>query len=167
MEIQTAPQWREVDIPFTCPAAANPYTDVDAWVIFTHDSGRQLRRPVFWDGGTTYRVRFASTQPQGEWQWSVHSARPDPDFTPASGTLIAGPAIQDHPHRALTRGFVAAHRPGVLSRHTHPVAASATPTGRQRSGSSTRPGRCPSERPSRTWGYTRPTAKRRASMPSS
>ena len=24
-------------------------------MIFTHDSGRQLRRPVFWDGGTSYR----------------------------------------------------------------------------------------------------------------
>ena len=53
MEPQTAPQWREVDITFIGPEAANPYTDVDAWVIFTHDSGRQLRRPVFWDGGTS------------------------------------------------------------------------------------------------------------------
>ena len=58
METLTAPQWREVDIAFTGPRAANPYTDVDAWAIFTHDSGRQLRRPVFWDGETTYRVRL-------------------------------------------------------------------------------------------------------------
>src|SRR5215218_973094 len=109
MKTQTAPQWHEVDIAFTGPDAANPYTDVDAWVIFTHDSGRQLRRPMFWDGGTTYRVRFASTQLQGAWQWSVHTDRPDPAFTPASGTLIVGPPAQDHPHRALTRGFVRAH----------------------------------------------------------
>jgi hypothetical protein len=112
MDTQNAPQWREVDIAFTGPAAANPYTDVDAWVIFTHDSGRQLRRPVYWDGGATYRVRFASTQPQGEWQWRVHTARPDHDFTPALGTLIAGPPAPDHPHRALTRGFVGAHPSG-------------------------------------------------------
>jgi len=51
METQTAQQWREVDIAFTGPKAANPYTDVDAWVIFSHESGRQLRRPLFWDGG--------------------------------------------------------------------------------------------------------------------
>jgi hypothetical protein len=50
MEAQTAHQWREIEIAFAGPPAANPYTDVDAWVIFTHDSGRQLRRPVFWDG---------------------------------------------------------------------------------------------------------------------
>jgi len=90
----------------------NPYTEVDAWVIFTHDSGRQLRRPVFWDGGTTYRVRFASTQSEGEWRWSVHADRPDHGFTPASGTLIAEPPFQDHPHRALSRGFVRAHPAG-------------------------------------------------------
>ena len=52
MQQQGAPQWREVEIDFAGPNAANPYTDVDAWVIFTNDSGRQLRRPVFWDGGT-------------------------------------------------------------------------------------------------------------------
>ena len=77
MQPQSAPQWREVEIALTGPGADNPYTEVDAWVIFTHDSGRVVRRPVFWDGGTTYRVRFASTQPDGVWQWSVHADRPD------------------------------------------------------------------------------------------
>ena len=64
--------------------------EVEAWVIFTHGNGRQLRRPIFWDGGPTYYVRFASTQAEGEWQWSVHTARPDHDFKPARGTLAAG-----------------------------------------------------------------------------
>jgi hypothetical protein len=66
MQTESAPQWHEVEIALVGPEAANPYTDVDAWVIFTHDSGEQLRRPVFWDGATTYRVRFASTQTNGE-----------------------------------------------------------------------------------------------------
>ena len=57
MQPQSAPQWREVEIALTGPGADNPYTEVDAWVIFTHDSGRVVRRPAFWDGGTTYRVR--------------------------------------------------------------------------------------------------------------
>ena len=112
MDSQTAPQWREVDIALTGPNTANPYTDVDAWVIFTHTGGQQLRRPVFWDGGTTYRVRFASTQLDGEWQWSIRAERPDHDFTPASGTLIAAPPVQDHLHRALARGFATAHPAG-------------------------------------------------------
>ena len=112
MTNELAPQWSEVDIAFTGPGVVNPYTDVDAWVIFTHTSGRQLRRPVFWDGETTYRVRFASTQSEGDWQWSVHSNRPDHDFRPAHGTLISTSPEQDHPHRARTRGFVRAHPSG-------------------------------------------------------
>ena len=72
---RTAPQWREIDISLDGPDVANPYTDINAWVTFTHSGGQQLRRPVFWDGGTNYRVRFASTQPEGEWQWRVYSDR--------------------------------------------------------------------------------------------
>jgi Domain of unknown function (DUF5060)/Protein of unknown function (DUF4038) len=112
VEGRPAPQWCEIDIALAGPDAANPYTDVDAWVIFTHASGRQLRRPVFWDGGSTYRVRFASTQPEGEWQWSVHTATPDHDFQPAQGIVVAGPPIHDHPHRAIARGFPTAHPSG-------------------------------------------------------
>ena len=66
MQNETASQWREVDIALAGPDVANPYTDIDAWATFTHSSGRQIRRPVFWDGGTTYRVRFASNEPAGE-----------------------------------------------------------------------------------------------------
>ena len=112
MPDETAPQWCEVDIAFIGPDAANPYTDVDAWVIFSHESGRQLRRPLFWDGGTSYRVRFASSQAEGEWRWSIHTAKPHQDFKPANGTLTGGPPIQDHPHRAVSRGFVRAHPSG-------------------------------------------------------
>ena len=112
MEAQPAPQWCEVEMALTGPAAGNAYTDVDAWVIFTHETGRQLRRPVFWDGGRTYRVRFASTQAEGDWRWSVQSDRSDHGFTPASGILIAGPPEEDHPHRAIRRGFSRVHPSG-------------------------------------------------------
>ena len=128
MQNETASQWREVDIALAGPDVANPYTDIDAWVTFTHSSGRQLRRPVFWDGGTTYRVRFASTEPAGEWQWRVYSDRPSHAFSPAAGTVIAGASVQDHPHRAMTRGFVTAHSSGrssaprlTTSRYTQPI----------------------------------------------
>ena len=152
---ETAPQWCEVDIAFTGPDAANPYTDVDAWVIFTHDSGRQLRRPVFWDGGTSYRVRFASTQPEGEWRWSVHAARPDHDFKPAHGTLTAGPPIQDHPHRAVARGFVTAHPSGRSFCY-----ADGSPAFWVFDTAWAMPFRA-----SRTWWCTQRTGRRRASMP--
>jgi hypothetical protein len=102
-------QWREVEIDFTGPDVADPYLNVDAWVDFRHAGGQEVRRPVFWDGGTCYRVRFASPQPDGEWRWEVHTARPDHQLSPAEGRLTAVAPPGDHPHRALTRGLVTAH----------------------------------------------------------
>jgi hypothetical protein len=49
-----ASQWREVEIALTGPAVANSYTDVDASVIFTHDRGRQLLRPMFWESTRSF-----------------------------------------------------------------------------------------------------------------
>ncbi len=68
MQNETASQWREVDIALAGPDVANPYTDIDAWVTFTHSSGRQLRRPAGYlpaggDGaGTEPQVRRAAAR---------------------------------------------------------------------------------------------------------
>ena len=50
--------WREIELPAT-----------SEWVEFEHESGRRLRRPAFWDGGDTHRVRFAPPL-AGSWTWS-------------------------------------------------------------------------------------------------
>ena len=48
----TAPPWQEIELEFTLRVdVANPYTDVEAWVDFTHSDGQLIRRPAFWDGG--------------------------------------------------------------------------------------------------------------------
>jgi hypothetical protein len=92
----TAPQWREVELAFTAEnEAANPYTDVDAWVDFTHDDGTTLRRPMFWDGGRTFRARFASPRAEGAWRWRSLSADRDPGLHGRSGTLNAAPGRAD------------------------------------------------------------------------
>ena len=53
--------WRECEITLTAERDyPNPYTDVEVWAEFTHDAGLVLRRPAFWDGGRTWRIRFAS-----------------------------------------------------------------------------------------------------------
>jgi hypothetical protein len=104
-----APQWQEVDIAVTGPQVANPYLEVDAWATFRHSDGDRLRRPVFWDGADTYRIRFASPKANGEWRWEIGEARPGHRFVPDAGVLAAGPAATGHPHRALTHGFITAH----------------------------------------------------------
>src|SRR6185437_16752000 len=88
----SVPQWRELEIAVDGPAAANPYCDVDAWATFRHSDGDELRRPLFWDGGTTYRMRFASPKSSGEWRWAIQASRPEHRFTVTSGAVTAVPA---------------------------------------------------------------------------
>lgn len=62
--------WSTTELAFTGPHVAEPY-ELAAWATFTHASGRVVRRPAFWDGGTTWRVRFASPGLPGRWDWTT------------------------------------------------------------------------------------------------
>ena len=67
--------WQEVEIALTADDdVADPYTGVEVWADFTHDDGSSLRRPAFYDGGRTWRVRFASPRGEGSWRWRTTSA---------------------------------------------------------------------------------------------
>jgi hypothetical protein len=102
----TAPQWQEIELTFTAARdAANAYTDTEAWADFTHDDGTKIRRPMFWDSGRTFRVRFASTKSSGIWRWTASDRDGDPGLNGKSGTLSAGPAAPE-PATIFTRhGF--------------------------------------------------------------
>ena len=107
-------------------------------MIFTHSSGQQLRRPVFWDGGTGP----VSPQPGQLVNGSgVFTRSPQYDLQPDRGTVS--------PARRFEIIHIERWR-AALPRRTRQIAASATRTGRQRSGSWIRPGRCPSEQRSKT-----------------
>lgn len=55
---------------------ANPFWDVTCAVIFTAPSGTQQRVDAFWDGGTTWRVRFCPDE-IGGWQWQTECTNPE------------------------------------------------------------------------------------------
>ncbi|TDU03403.1 uncharacterized protein DUF5060 [Streptomyces sp. 846.5] len=80
--------WRACEIEL---AAAhqhqNPYVTVDVWADFTHDDGTTLRRPAFYDGDGTWRVRFASPQTTGTWHWATDATVDDPGLRGARGTI--------------------------------------------------------------------------------
>lgn len=61
--------WRAAEITFE---SAKPYTTLlnaaELNVIFTSPSGKQYTVPGFWDGGRTWRVRFAPTE-YGVWKY--------------------------------------------------------------------------------------------------
>ncbi len=104
--VNTAPRWQEVELTFTATRhTANPYTDAEAWADFTHDDGTIIRRPMFWDGGRTFRVRFASTKPSGTWHWSTSDRDGDPGLGGQAGTLAAGPAAAEPATIFARHGF--------------------------------------------------------------
>jgi hypothetical protein len=70
--------WRDVELTLTALGRfANPYTDIDVWATFEHDSGLRIRRPAFWDGQVTWRIRFASPRDSGKWRWTSTSSTTD------------------------------------------------------------------------------------------
>jgi hypothetical protein len=89
----TAEQWREVELTFTSSAEyGNPYVDAEMHVVFTGPDRQELIRPAFWDGGSTWRVRFASPTAAGAWAWrSVASNAADTGLHGQSGRLRAAP----------------------------------------------------------------------------
>jgi hypothetical protein len=53
-----------VEIPFAAGRAyADPFNQVVLDVIFIDPSGRELRVPAFWDGGSVWKARYASPLP--------------------------------------------------------------------------------------------------------
>jgi hypothetical protein len=105
MPAPRAAQWQPIELSFTGPALDNPYTDLDATVIFTHSGGATVSRPLFWDGDRTWRARFASTHADGAWTWRVRTDTGH-ELAPDSGELLAGPSEPGHAHPALSHGLL-------------------------------------------------------------
>src|ERR1035441_42790 len=56
-------QWQAVEIELISSVTyADSFQDVDVTATFTTPDGRTITRPVFWDGGLTWKVRFAPPQ---------------------------------------------------------------------------------------------------------
>ncbi|MEW1956461.1 DUF4038 domain-containing protein [Kineococcus sp. NPDC059986] len=91
MTTPTAP-WSPHEIALTADTPhSDPYTAVDVWATFTHESGRTVRRPAFWDGGSTWRVRFASPGLTGRWTWESAASVDDAGLAGLTGTVdVAG-----------------------------------------------------------------------------
>ena len=96
--------WRAAELAFEAGADYNA-TGADAVTfdaVFTHASGEKVSRPGFWDGGKTFRVRFAPTKP-GRWSWST-TCRGDAALDGRTGMLEAKPYAGNL--EIYKRGFV-------------------------------------------------------------
>jgi hypothetical protein len=100
-----AQPWREREITLTAQRDyPNPYTDVELWAEFIHDTGMTLRRPAFWDGERNWKIRFASPLATGHWTWRSFSAPEDPGLAGQSGKVICATAPSTQ-HRFYRHGF--------------------------------------------------------------
>jgi len=69
-----AEQWRATEIELTSALDhTDPYADVDVTFLFEGPDGARVVREAFWDGGRSWRVRFAPTR-AGVWHYTTRSS---------------------------------------------------------------------------------------------
>jgi len=68
--------WKMVEIPLTSSKSyTNSYTDVDVSATFSGPGGVTMTMPGFWDGGSSWRIRFAPPS-AGTWTYTTTSTDP-------------------------------------------------------------------------------------------
>lgn len=69
-----ATQWKAAELSFNAQNQWNdPFNDVEMDAIFTAPSGKIMTVPAFWDGDTTWKIRFALNE-TGMWQYETRCA---------------------------------------------------------------------------------------------
>ena len=64
-------QWRIIELSFTSSKSyPNPVTDVNMTATFTNGD-TTITRPAFWDGGNSWKIRFAPTR-TGTWSYTTN-----------------------------------------------------------------------------------------------
>jgi hypothetical protein len=122
--VTAAPQWSSVELDLELDTGtADPYTEVVAWAELTHSSGERLTRPAFADGDGRWRLRFASTQPQGTWVWTAHAEVAGRRTAAGGGSLTAVDPQREHPHPALRHGFLRVGGSGRALQHADGTSA--------------------------------------------
>ena len=93
------PQWQIAQIGLvSANTYLNPYLEVEVEATFTGPDGVIITRPAFWDGGNTWRVRFAPTVP-GVWRWATTCSDPgDGGLHGRTGALQCVLASGDNPN---------------------------------------------------------------------
>ncbi len=89
-------RWNIVETELTAVQPhAEPYRDVTVRAIFTGPEGQTVAREAFWDGGSTWRLRFAPTA-VGRWTWRTECPA-DSGLDGRTGALDCVPYTGDVP----------------------------------------------------------------------
>lgn len=97
--------WRPAEIQIEAANDhADPYRDLDLAATFTGPGGQELTMPGFWDGGDTWRVRFAPPAP-GVWSYVTSSTdTSDAGLHDRTGEVVVG--AYTGAQGIYTRGFL-------------------------------------------------------------
>jgi hypothetical protein len=89
------PRWSVYEVALTASRSySNPYTDASVVATFRGPGGEQVTEPGFWDGGSTFRVRFTPTA-EGSWSYTTRSQ--DPGLNGRGGTIrVTAPRPGEH-----------------------------------------------------------------------
>lgn len=68
----------------------------DVWAIFKNENGDSLQRPAFWDGGRTWRVRFAPPDSSSIWTWTTYAGGNEMGLSNQTGHLRSIPYKVDN-----------------------------------------------------------------------
>ncbi len=91
------PVWTATEIALTAhDPHSDPFHTVSVDAVFRGPGGRVLRRPAFWDGGASWKIRFAPTVP-GRWTWTTRSSVPDSGLDRQRGSVDAVPYRGSNP----------------------------------------------------------------------
>lgn len=111
--MQTVQQWSMAELAFQS-AQDVPDAATHIRVVFTGPNGARVMRPGFWDGGRTWRVRFAVPE-VGRWRWSTECSDPtDRGLHGLTGEAECAAADGSGP---LKHGFLEAARSGRHLQH--------------------------------------------------
>lgn len=87
-DMPLVPRWATYEVVLTAEKSYdNPYTDTDVHAVFTSDRGDSVVRPGFWDGGNTWKVRFAPPDTGRVWHWVTVSSGDDNGLSGRKGAL--------------------------------------------------------------------------------
>jgi hypothetical protein len=106
--------WECVEIAFTASTScANPFLEVQLKAEFAGPNGERQTIPAYWDGDSSWKVRFAPAT-AGEWDWkSVCSNGADSGLHGQEGKVTAtawsSEELAANPNR---RGFIRVHKDG-------------------------------------------------------
>ncbi len=85
-------QWQAIEIALTSSVTyADPFQDVDVTATFSRPGSKPITRPAFWDGGRTWKVRFA---PPEAGLWTMTTSATDgknPGLQGVTGTVQCDP----------------------------------------------------------------------------